>query len=170
MSTTDHHRPSSPEGRTRAVCASGFSIIELVVVLAIISIASAFAIGRYSSSMSRYRADLAARRLQQDLLLAQSRARSTADTRMVTVDQPDGSYRLVGEKPLRPSDIDYRVSLRIEPFLTLIRRIDTPNGSPQIVFDGYGTPNQAMQIVLASGPDKRTVTVSASGVVSVSNP
>src|SRR5690606_27031377 len=59
----------------------GFSLLELVMVLTIIAILAAIATPRYANAMARYRADLAARRIAADLLLAQRLARTESRSR-----------------------------------------------------------------------------------------
>src|SRR5688500_12739493 len=61
-----------PDGRAR-----GFSLIELVLVVATIAVLSAIAVPKYADAMNRYRVDLAAKRVVADFALARSSARGS---------------------------------------------------------------------------------------------
>src|SRR5437762_6551307 len=70
-------------GAGRAVAVRAFSLIEMVLVLTIIAIASAIAVPRYVGSIARYRAETAARRVAADLALAASHAADSGKTQSV---------------------------------------------------------------------------------------
>ena len=60
---------------------SGFTLIELVMVLAIIGLITAIAAPRYAASLARYRAESAARRVAADLALARREAAASSSSR-----------------------------------------------------------------------------------------
>ena len=62
-------RGGAARGRDR-----GLNLVEIVLVIAILSLLSAIAVPRYGNSIMRYRAESAARRVAQDLALAQAHA------------------------------------------------------------------------------------------------
>lgn len=166
-------RPSSAHrARSRAACflPRGFSLVELTIVLAIVAIISTMAMGRYWSSLGNYRAEMAARRIAQDLQLVQTRARATSSAQSFIINQISSLYRLPGEKPLRPGDPDMRVRLTDDPFNARILVFRSGAGLSTIKFDGYGTPDQSMQIQVGSGEHTRTVDMNASGVIRVTTP
>src|SRR5437763_12147293 len=86
-----------------------FSLIELMLVIAIIAVVSAMALPRYSNSLHAYRATMAAKRIASDLQLAQFRARSLSTTRTVTFTAAASSYQLAGESDLSTAASIYTV-------------------------------------------------------------
>src|SRR3954468_11432906 len=98
----------------------GFSLIELMLVIAIIAVVSAMALPRYANSLHRYRATMAAKRIAGDLQLAQARARSLSASRTVTFTLSSSSYQLVGETSTVSSTATYTVLLNDLPYRAAI--------------------------------------------------
>lgn len=174
MTNRTFSRPiASPPATHRAacVCGRGFSIVEISIVLLIISIVSGLAILRFSSAATTYRIELAAKRITQDLQLARSRARATTRSQTVVfLDRPD-AYRIVGERALRPDELDYRVTLSEDPFNVSIVSAVATDGGKSVVFDGWGDPQQGFELVIGAGSQRRTITVKfPNGAVTVTNP
>ena len=63
----------------------GFTLLELVLVVAILGVVAAIAAPRYGNAIQNYRANAAAQRLRADLEYARARAKSTSSSRTVTV-------------------------------------------------------------------------------------
>jgi type II secretion system protein H len=72
---------------------SGFTLVEILVVLGIVGIGLALAAPAFNSSMQRARFERATTELQSDLRLALSTAKATG--RAVLLDFDAGGYRLV---------------------------------------------------------------------------
>ena len=72
------HRGVRRAARRAASCSArgGFSLFELLIAMSVIAIIAAVAVPRYASSVGRYRAESAARRVAADLTLAQAKARA----------------------------------------------------------------------------------------------
>jgi prepilin-type N-terminal cleavage/methylation domain-containing protein len=139
----------------------GFSLVELVLVLAIMAIVSALAVPRYYSSVARYRADAAARRIASDLELAQSRAYSRNATQSALFSIGSSSYQIDGmADPYHPSQ-PYTVRLGESPYFARLKSVNFA-GSNTLSFDGYGQPASAGTIVLAVGMEQRTITIELS--------
>src|SRR4051794_26840540 len=94
----------------------GFSLFELVIVLAVVSVVSAIAIPRYSSSLENYHASFAARKIAADIALAQSTARGTSGPQTVTFAGGGLSYSVSGVAALDAGAGGYSVDLSKAPF------------------------------------------------------
>jgi prepilin-type N-terminal cleavage/methylation domain-containing protein len=137
-----------------------FSIIELLMVLAIIGTMSAIAIPRYQRALARYRADGAGRRLAADLALARNLARTTSGTQTLTFDVASSSYQLPGYHGLGAGSRDYGVSLGEDPYRASIMAVNL-SGASQIVFDRFGTPSIGGSIAVKAGDFVSTVSIDA---------
>jgi|SRR5581483_6447602 len=154
----------TPVSRARA-----FSLIELMLVIAILAVVSAIALPRYSNSLQIYRANLAAKRVAADLQMAQFRARSLSTTRTITFTASSNSYQIAGEADLISSSATYTVQLADLPYRATIRSVQFgTNGVSSISFNGYGMPNSAGSLTLSSGNVTKTITVAAqTGAISI---
>ena len=81
--------------RGAATTRGGFSLLEVLLVLAIVAICAAVAAPRYGRASGRYRADLAARRVLADLRLAQSYAKTASASRTVSFATTTEQYQLL---------------------------------------------------------------------------
>lgn len=143
--------------RGTAKTTKGFSLLELLLVLAIVAVVAAVAAPRYGRASGRYRADLVARRVMADLRLAQSCAKAASSSRTVVFSTAPGGYRLLSIPAPDGAPGDYTVTLSAEPY-----RADLTNASfdgSQVIFDGWGLPNQGGTVTLAAGGEQRTVVV-----------
>jgi len=144
--------------RQSAVC--GFSLLELVLVLAIIATLTAIAVPKYQASAVRYRADLAARRIVADLALAQSTAKAVSSSKRVRFYPSEHRYQLFFMRPLDGDATHYVVYLSEKPYEADITSVDF-GGDDEVIFDGWGLPDSGGTVVLTVGPEQRTVTVDA---------
>lgn len=149
----------------------GFSLLELVMVLTIIAILAAIATPRYASAMARYRADLAARRIAADLLLAQRIARTESRSRTVQFDMEHCQYELINvsnpDQPQKP----YLVNLTDPPYQASQLKVQATKHNRggnnktatnlAITFNGFGVPDDQYTIAVQSGAITRTVIVHA---------
>jgi prepilin-type N-terminal cleavage/methylation domain-containing protein len=137
-----------------------FSLIELIIVMAIIGILAAVAIPQFASAAVRQRADAAARRVVADLTLARRHAEQSGAGQTVVFDPAAESYRLLGYGDLDRPGSEYAVDLSEEPYLTGIVSADF-GGNLHVIFDGYGLPDNGGTVVLRIGSEVRTVTLDA---------
>lgn len=133
----------------------GFSLIELVLVMTIISILAAIAVPRYAGALTRYRADAAARRVVADLGYARSLARTTSTGVEVQVKNDQDSILLAGVRSMDDPDENWELALDGRPYYADIVSNDFP--SNKLTFDGYGDPDAGGSIVIAVGSETRTV-------------
>ena len=120
---------------------SGFSLLELVLVLAIMTTLSTVAVPRYAVSLARYRADAAAKRVKAELSLARRTAKITGASLTVDVS-------------------DYQEILSESPYRAVIVSADF-DGDEDVVFDGYGIPDSGGTVTVRVGIIQRTVLVDA---------
>ena len=135
--------------------AAGISLIEMVLVLAILALLSAIAAPRYASSIARYRAEMAARRVAADLALAQARAGEAGRPQsLVFVAR---SYQMPGVPYFdRKAYGDYTVDLATDPY-NVTRVAAEFGGDAQVSFDLYGAPDTGGSVVIEVGDARRVV-------------
>lgn len=144
-----------------------FSLLELILVMAIMATFAAIAAPRYGLALARHRADLAARRVSADLCQAQSYAKTTSVACTVTFFAATETYQLLNVPSLDGRPGDYTVALSAHPYQANIVSADFDGGS-QVVFDGWGSPDHGGTIVVAVGAEQRTITVDGdTGQVSI---
>jgi type II secretion system protein H len=146
---------------------SGFSLIELVLVVVIVAVFAAMAIPRYTGARERYQVDLAARRVSADLQLAQLRARASGQSRTLTFTRSSSSYQLSGESDLSRPASAYIVQLTAEPYRSSIGTVNFSNAAT-LSFNGWGVPSAGGSLTVQSGGLTRTVSVNANtGAVTI---
>ena len=145
---------------------TGFSLLELVMVLSIVVILAAVAAPRFASANARYRADFAARRVAADLSLAQTHARSTGTSVTVRFGVDQNRYTLVGVEALDGSG-DYSVNLDQSPYLATLASAEFGDDG-DLIFNGWGKTDSAGTLTLTVGHETRTLDVnSPSGEVTI---
>ena len=144
--------------RSEASFDCGFSLLELLIVLAIMATLTAIAAPRYQRSLARYRADLAAQRIIADLTQAQSIAKATSASRTVTFSVAGNIYQIPGLSSLDGNSGSYSVALFERPYEAELISANF-GGDAQIVFDGWGSPDSGGTVTLSVGAEQRTVAV-----------
>lgn len=143
-----------------------FTLLEVVLVVAITAIFAAVAVPRYGRAAGRYRADLAARRIMADLCYAASCAKMASAARTVSFSPATEQYQLLAVPAPDGAAGDYTVILSAEPYGANLVSTTFPGG--QVVFSGWGVPNSGGTVTISVGTQQRTVAVDgATGRVSI---
>lgn len=162
------HVPQRPAPLCRALVRAGrgFSILELVVVLALISVAAAIAVPRYMGSQARYRVTASAARVAADISRAQALARASSAGVEVQFSVAKAIYSV---NALAPGGLGgFTTDLSVPPYLSWV---DAANfsGTRTLTISGLGVPAPGTLRVrtetLAS-----TLTVGADGSISWTEP
>lgn len=135
-----------------------FTLIDLVMALAVIAIVAAIATPRYANALTRYRAEAAARRVAADLDLARKTAKSSSSSRTVEFDAADDSYAIANVRELDTAGTMYRVELQDPPYQAQIASIDF-GGDAQLTFDGFGIPDSGGFVIVQAGDYQYTIVV-----------
>jgi prepilin-type N-terminal cleavage/methylation domain-containing protein len=166
MTKEQFHHVNS-EAPAPAAPAAGFTIIELIITLAVLAVVTAIAMPRFGSAIGRYRADLAVRRVVADLNFARARAVSRSTSQTVSFDASLHRYWLVDMADPDRQSRAYGVELARPPYEANFVKLDLGDDFA-IVFDGYGVPDRAGTIVLGVGGIRKVIAIEAgSGAVTV---
>lgn len=137
----------------------GFSLIELVVVMAIVGIVGAIAVPRFSQATSRQQLNSAADRVMADLELASTRARAASQPVTVRFRTGNDNYTFnnVGGDAMvvELDESPYGVQVKSAKFGT----------NKTASFNGFGVPDDSGFVTLSLGSDEVTIYLEASGEV-----
>jgi prepilin-type N-terminal cleavage/methylation domain-containing protein len=134
-----------------------FSLLEMVVVLAVGATMASIAIPRMGNAAARYKVDFAARKVVADLDRARSNARLTGAAQTVTFNLTTHRYVVTGGTGMASG---LTVDLAGDPYKCRVTAADF-GGSAVATFDAYGLPAAGGTVTLASGSLTRTVTLDA---------
>jgi type II secretion system protein H len=148
---------------------TGFTIMELMVVLLVMGIVAATATPSFYESLRYHEIETAARRVVLDLKQAQHAARVTSLPQSLTFDSAT-TYTLSSGASLQGSSQAYAVELSETPYE--LDGVTLNLGGPRsVAFDGYGNASVGGTIVLRIGDKTRTITINqTNGQISVANP
>lgn len=139
----------------------GFSLIETIIVVAIVAIVAGVAVPRYVSSLNRYHAKGSAQAIASLVLEAQARARATSSNVSLKV------YSTAKIGQLDASGAVLRqIAVDSDAFHSKIHQYIL-GGDSVIVFDGFGRPDSAGLIQVSSGSAGYKVVIDTQGRVSV---
>lgn len=145
----------------------GYSLIELLMVLAIVGVAAAIAAPRYGNAASRYATESAAHRVAADLDQARELARGASTSYVVTFKTGTGAYEFGPGGTDASSPLFQVVRMDREPYGVTIESADFA-GSNILTFNGYGVPDAGGSLLVSKGSRSYRVTLAAnSGKCSV---
>lgn len=142
--------------------ASGFTLIDMVMVLSILGVVTAIAVPRFGSGMSRYQLDAAARRVVADLEWARAEAMAQSTTIEVQFEFQTHRYVLKGVESINRDSVDNAVALSEEPYNAQIISAFGKNigdATHSMFFDMYGKADQTGTIEVKVGGDSLFIDV-----------
>jgi Tfp pilus assembly protein FimT len=141
------------------------SLIELTMSVMVMGILAAIAMPIYSNSLLKYRSEVAAQRIVQDLTQAQRLARLSNSNRTITFDATTNSYTVSGLTSLNRPGAAYTVPLNQAPYSVVIASLvniaqPTLQVTPlTLTFDRFGTPDQGISLVVRVGDISKQIDV-----------
>jgi Tfp pilus assembly protein FimT len=129
------------------------------MILVVLAIMWGIAAPRYANSMSRYRAEAAARRIASDFALARAQAKQTSTNVIVVFDTVANGYSMNGVQSLDHKSNVYSVNLTNDPYQATL--VTVPFVSNQVTFNAYGGADQSGTVVVQAGGYQRTVVLEA---------
>ncbi len=152
----------------------GVTLVEVTISVMIIGILAAVASPIYSNSLLRYRVDVTAQRIVQDIAQTQRLARQTNSTRTIAFTLADQSYAISGLSSLDRISQPYQVAVNQPPYqaelssLVTAAQSATQLASVTLAFDRFGMPDQGISVTVRAGVFQKRIDVAPiSGRVSV---
>lgn len=146
----------------RATAARAFTLLELVVVAAVLAVLAAIAAPRFGSASANARLDAVENRIESEVLLAATLARSTSREHWFDADV-DRNAIIVGLVDALGSDREsWDIDLSKGPYRATITGVG-PDATARYRVDPWGVPSGVVTIDLRVGGESRVVTVGSGG-------
>ena len=144
---------------------SGVTLVEVTISVMIMGILAAVASPIYSNSLLRYRVDVTAQRIGQDIVQTQRISRQTNSSRTIAFALTDHSYTISGINSLDRASQPYKVLLSQPPYRAELQSLvtaalpTTQLASVSIVFDRFGMPDQGISVTVKAGTFQKRIDV-----------
>lgn len=138
----------------------GFSLPELTIVVLIIGILAAAGIPRYADSITRFRADAAAKRIAADLMYVRQIAMNQGASKQVTFNISGNRYSMPAVPDPNRSALTYSVKLSSTAYPATITAANF-GGTANVTFDRFGQPNATGYVTVTSGSYQETINLDA---------
>lgn len=150
----------APSRLQHSTSSTGFSLVELVVVMLVLGVIAAIAAPRFGYASATFRLEAAIQKIEADLQYASQMARSQSRTVAVVFNPANDSYRISGvDSPLGGTG-DYTVDLSQPPYEVDIADVRFSGGLANMFrIDGHGAPLNAGVIRVEVGPNARLIGV-----------
>ena len=137
-----------------------YTFVEIMIVVTILTIATAVALPIMLDSLDQQTAARAAARIQQDLEWARERAHSVSNAQTLSFDPPQDRYTWIGmDDPDHPGS-PYVVDLASGEYAAEIVSADF-GGDFTVIFDVNRIPDSGGQVQIQAGSFQKTITLSA---------
>jgi prepilin-type N-terminal cleavage/methylation domain-containing protein len=145
----------------------GFSLVELLIVIAIVAVAAAIAAPRYNGSLGHYRAEMAARQIVAEVELARARATATSASFAVGFDQATHTVIVTGPLGTADSAVTSQLRLVDPPYRAYLKAVTLDDAGGEVVYDGFGNLSQSGTVdIIAHGQGRRVTFDADTGEVS----
>lgn len=142
---------------------SGFTLIEVVLVMLIMAIFGLIAVPRFGQFSAVQRLAAAERRILADLAWAQRLAKQQGASVTVRFRVSQNSFVFLNVPDPDSSGNDYEVDLSRPPYEVMVAVADF-GGDDVLVFDGYGFADSAGTVTLQVGNYERIVDIQRSSI------
>lgn len=134
----------------------GFTLVEILLVAAIIAIAAGIGVPRYAAAVARYRLTSTTQRIIHDFAFASQVARVQSAPATIRFDPVTDTYTIDGvSDPDRPGE-PYTVNLTADPYAAQLDHADF-DGNPNLTFDGYGDASVDGVVIIRSGSTMQVI-------------
>ena len=144
----------------------GFTLLELIIVVSILSIFAALALPTFNNAFSDYKIESAAKRIASDIRYARSYAITTDDTISITFDPADENYQVKNSSNIKITHPFLKTNFQI----TMTKNFDLenidlyqttlPGPGNKLIFDSLGA-TQGGTIEIRYAGRVKIITVSA---------
>lgn len=136
----------------------GFTLVELVVVLVVISIIAGLALPVYGNAVARYRFETAVHQVRGDLERGATHARATMTTVGVRFDLASHQVKFANLPSRRDAGVNLTLNLEEHPMGATIASASF-GGTGEYSISPYGVPDSGGAVILAGAGTTRTIRV-----------